>query len=404
LLESRAANIISGVLKRPLLGGIASITVSHFLIETFVENLSSVLIPVFMREYKLDWLAVGIVVVIPQACKALGTIPCMTLSEKVKHNHLTFLSLALSSVAAISMIIAQDIYLAVLLLSLMHFSLALYHPPSYSMVSELSGAQRTKAMGMLGAAGTLGWASGLISFGLLTSILNWRFVYVLWGIPTLLGAFPILQLKTAPPRREDEPGHSRAGSIIGNIRKVLTITFALFIFTRGLSLVATKAVSMFLPSYLNMTKGMTIQVASLVLGIMPLIGVASEFSGGFVAARFGIKRCLTTFYALESSALLAILLSPSPVLLILFSLIYSSAGSVMNAAWTSVVAQLTPSRLRGTGYSFYFMPFNITGPISPMIGTILVQNLGLEWIFIWSMTMFVITAALLQSIPMKKNQ
>ena len=84
--------------------------------------------------------------------------------------------------------------------SLLYINTTVYHPAGYSFVSRsFKPRDRSKALGIQGAGGTLGMAIGPISLAVLIYLgFQWRQVYLFWFFPLLLGIAMILRIREAP--------------------------------------------------------------------------------------------------------------------------------------------------------------------------------------------------------------
>jgi MFS family permease len=344
------------------------------------------LFPVFRDEFQLDLQQLGLVASIPTLLRMLFYLPSGLLSDKLGQKTLIIMSFVIAGLSSFALSLSQDIITLTLFLSILNAAITFYHPPAYSLTSELfSKSKRGQALGIHGAGGTLGMALGPISLSILLGGISddWRNIYLFWSFPILLYIIAIWKLKPLQQSPVKEPSIPTKSSKVptprlGSIFTIGVIGFLGFQATRQLG---SQIVQTFIPTYIHDSLGISVADAGLIYGMATLTGVAAAPIGGYLSDRFGDKRWLMT--ALGAYAILLFLSSLTSDIS-LFTLLYWSSGffstSSMGAA-SSIIARSIPSDRRGLGFALYFLPGSIVGIVAPLIGAAVADAFGLWSIF-----------------------
>jgi len=282
-------------------------------------------------------------------------------------------------------------------ISLLYINTSIYHPAAYSFTTLLFRSEdRSKALGVHGAGGTLGMAIGPISVTVLLGLLafGWRQVYLFWFFPLILGTIATLRIKAEPqkelqnPRELDEPPEETS--------TLLTANLVLFLVFVGIRMMANGMVSSFLTLFLVEVKGVADYWASLVLGGNYLMGLIAAPLGGFLAARYGEKKWLQVVLSLSYISLAVALFVPNTSLFIVLYLLNGFFNFLGMAANSSIMAILSPSRQRGLGYALFFLPGSIMGAVAPILAAFIAEVYGLTSIFYASIAIFFVGLVVLR--------
>lgn len=365
------------------------------------------LVPVFMEEFGLDLFTVGLMATIPLLSQALMSLPFGMLADRFQHRFLIAAGLLTCGTAALLVSQAPNIYTIVLCLSMLALSSTLYHPPAYSLTSELFPAQhRSRALGIHGAGGTLGIASGPISAGIIMTIFgqsSWRFAYLMWAVPSILSVFLIVRMRpgssgtSARVERAEEPVPPPS------LRSIFTISFIALLLMIGIGSFGSQAISTFMTTYLKEERAIPIETAQILFGSISLTGIVSAPVGGVLADKIGEKRWLTVAYVGLLIAVVGIAFSPSMVVLIPSILFYGFFTYSGMGARSSLVARFTPASRRGIAYAMYFLPFSLVGSVSPMVSAYVVKVWGVWYVFPFAIAIFIIALTILQLIPIRES-
>ena len=356
---------------------------THTMTHSF-QNIHTALFPVLREEFMLTNQQIGIIASIPSLCQALLTIPAGLLSDKVGSRKMLLLAMGVACVGALMASATNSPTMLIVAVSLLYINTTVYHPAGYSFVSRsFKPRERSKALGIQGAGGTLGMAIGPISLAVLIYLgFQWRQVYLFWFFPLLLGIAMILKIKEEPT--EDVTLSDIEKTEQTEASNLLTASLAFFMIFSSFRMMASGMTISFLSVYLVETQGWDFGYASLILGGSYIMGIVAAPIGGFLAARYGDKRWTLTVLAVSYACyILAFLVGG----VLPFTLLYLGHGFfnfLGMASNSSIMAKLSPGRQRGLGFALYFLPGSVMGAIAPMIAAFIADSLGMYTIFMVS--------------------
>ncbi len=367
---------------------LAVMTLTHTMTHSF-QNIHTALFPVLRDEFMLTNQQIGIIASIPNLCQALLSIPTGLLSDRIGSRKMLLLAMGVACVGALTASMANSPTLLIIAISLLYINTTVYHPAGYSLVSRsFKPRDRSKALGIQGAGGTLGMAIGPISLAVLVYLgFQWRQVYLFWFFPLLLGIAMILRIGEVPTddlalsdseKTDQEPA-----------RSLLTASLVFFMVHSGAKRIASGMTNSFLNVYLVEAQGWAFEYASLILGGSYIMGIVAAPLGGFLAARYGDKKwTLSVLAASYVCYILAFLVGG----VLPFTILYLGHGFfnfLSMAANSSIMAKLSPGRQRGLGFALYFLPGSVMGAVAPMMAAVIADNLGMYPIFIASFAAYV---------------
>ncbi len=368
--------------------GLIVMTLTHTMTHSF-QNIHTALFPVLREEFMLTNQQIGIIASIPNLCQALLSIPAGLLSDRIGSKKMLLLAMGVACVGALTASATNSPTMLIVAVSLLYINTTVYHPASYSFVSRsFKPRDRSKALGIQGAGGTLGMAIGPISLAVLIYLgFQWRQVYLFWFFPLLLGIAMILRIRDEPT--EDVVLSDAEKIEQGQSGSLLSASLVFFMVYSGVKMIASGMTNSFLSVYLVESQGWTFEYASLILGGSYIMGIVAAPVGGFLAARYGDKRwtimMLTASYVCYILAFLVGGVLP-------FTLLFLGSGFftyLSMASNSSMMAKLSPGRQRGLGFALYFLPGSVMGAVAPMIAALIADNLGMYPIFIASFVAYV---------------
>jgi len=358
--------------------GLTVMTISHTLTHVF-SGIHIAIFGLLRDEFNLTLQQLGIIAAIPPLIDTIIAIPAGLITDRIGSKKMLLASFAFAAAGALLAGFATGVVMLVIAVCLIYINTTIYHPASYSYTTRIfTRGDRSKALGLHGAGGTLGHAMGPLAVSILVGLLawQWRQVYLALATPMIIGIIMVLRLKeeeTKPDAQTpEEPGDST---------RFITPSLITFLTYSALRSMGGSMIATFLVIYLQDARSMTIAAAGLISSTTTLTGIIAAPIGGIIAARLGDKRWL------ETSLLAALILlglsfnSPSNTLFTLLYVTYGFFGTLGMAPRNSIMATLTPRRQRGLGYSLFFLPGSIVGAIAPIIAGTLAQNLGYTTIF-----------------------
>ncbi len=372
---------------------------AHFFIDS-LENVHVAFIPLFMVSFDLSLFEVGLVVMVPRLCAVFITIPSGMLADRIGYFRQIIVSLTTVSVASILAATSPNVFFLVLALSLFEIARMLYHPSSFSAVSQISSSRRGTSLGLHMVGGSSGFAFGPISAGLLLRIVDWRIVYLLWVIPPLLCIHPILKLriKHGSKKRHKERGGTSIREVTQSIRSSLSISFLILLIVVSLDTLGVRVVSTFMSPYLVLSRRISVSNASILVGLIAMAGIFGAPSGGFFADRFGGKRWLSVSFMGVLMSLLGLVFIHPMFGLVTFLLLFGYFRTSISATHSSLVADLTRYDTRGIAYALYFLPIYLFGALAAIVGGYIAESFGVIQIFTFAIGFVFISLVILQLI------
>jgi len=368
---------------------------SHTLLHVY-SDLPLVLLPILINDYGLSVLLGGVVVSVPRAFSLVFSVPSGLLADRLGHTKLISFSLFLEVLAASLIMLFSTVEAIVLSFSLTALASTFYHPPALSATTDISPTDfRSRGLGFHGASGTLGFALGPITLGLVLNWLEWRYAYLIWIAPIFAIAVTALFVNISE-HSHDERDKSKGKSLTTPLREVLSLTFLSLLLFMLFRSAAGSTISTYLTTYLTKSKGLEASLASIVFGLSPLIGLASAITGGYVGDKLGWKKSLTSVISTATIALFCVFVSTSTIQIVLFYLAYGFFNNMTMPVTTSLVARIVPSKSRGTAYSLQFIPMSIVGIVVPIVLSILINLFEISIIFPTAIILYIIVLIITQ--------
>ena len=376
--------------------------VSHTLLHVY-SNLPLALLPILTSEFGSSVLIVGAVVSVPRAFSLVFSVPSGLLADRLGHTKLISFSLSLQVLAASLILLFPTVEAIVLSFSLTALASTFYHPPALSATTDILPTDfRSRGLGFHGASGTLGFAIGPITLGLVLNWLEWRYVYLVWIIPVFVIAVTAFFVNIGEHSHE-EHDESKGKSFATPLKDVLSVTFLSLLLLMLFRSAAGGTISTYLTTYFTESKGLDPGLASIIFGLSPLIGLTSVIIGGYVGDRLGWKRSFTSIFSTVAVALFFVFVSTSIIQTVLFYLVYGFFSSMTMPITTSLVAKIVPPRSRGTAYSLQFIPMSIIGIVMPIILSILINLYAIWIIFPIAIAFYIIVIIITQILKIQKS-
>ena len=198
----------------------------------------------------------------------------------------------------------------------------------------------------------------------------------------------------------EEHDESKGKSLTTPLKDVLSVTFLSLLLLMLFRSAAGGTISTYFTTYLTESRGLDAGLASIVFGLSPLVGLTSAIMGGYVGDRLGWKKSLTSIISTVTVALFCVFVSTSAIQMVLFYLVYGFFSTMTMPITTSLVAEIVPSKSRGTAYSLQFLPMSITGIVMPIILSILISLFEIWIIFPVAIVFYIIVIIITQILTM----
>ena len=383
-----------------------TVWISHLLIEVFLL-MHPALVPVFMKEFNLSVFDAGLIIAVPSLCRLIFTLPAGVFADRFGQRRLVILSILVSGLGALLVSQSTTASLLVFSLSLIMISVTLYHPPGLSILQGWFSdpKERSAAIGLHGASGCIGQSLGTISLGLLLVQFGWRFCYLLFAAPLLAWAAILARTRTQrlpkrPPETTQDPISADDGGVHHSARKssLITLGFIVLMASMGLNALANGSVGAFMTTYMTSQQHLAVDIASIIFGAGPLVGIVGSLLGGYLSSRLGEKNSLVLIYIGQAMFLLGLITIPLTPLAIVSFFIYQLFSNAMWTPASSMVASLTDASSGGRAYSLYFLSSDGPGAVSPLIAAVLITNFNIVFPFGFAIILLASNVLLVRSI------
>ncbi len=358
------------------------LVLTHFLTHC-TQRIHSVLFPIWRKpeELNLTLKQMGVIASLPSLLSTLLAIPVGLLSDKMGAKKMMLMSMSVLTIAVAIASQAHSAVMIILAVCLISLNSTIYHPPSYSLNSKLFPPEDVpKAMGIHAVGGTIGMSIGPISVGILMGTLafGWRQVYLFWLIPIILGLISIIFLKeeylrersTSEDSEKEEPTAVEGAHLI-------SISLVIFLAFIGIRWLGQGLISTFMSIYLVDSLELSENLAAIVIGSVPLMGIVGTPLGGFLASKLGEKRWILTAYATAYTFFTIAVLVPHSLIFVALYLAYGFFNIAGMPANSALIAKLSSTKRRGLSYSLFFLSGNLVSSLSPIIAAYVAESFGL---------------------------
>lgn len=376
--------------------GLIVMTLTHTLTHAF-QQMHTTLYPILKVEFALSNQQIGLISSIPSLAAAILTIPAGLATDRLGTKKVILFSSVIAAAGALTAGFAQNPWMFILAISLLYINTSFYHPASYSFTSFLfEPKDRSKALGIHGAGGTLGMALGPISISVLVGLfaLGWRQVYLAWVVPLVISVFMVYFIKYIPT--DDVVVKPSGSKPVSQAEKLFSTSLIMFLVYGALRTVAANMTVTFLNIWLVETRGLDVALASLVFGASNLMGIVAAPVGGVFAAKYGEKRWIAYTLAVAYASFALAFLVPGNWSFAAFYMGYGFFHLLGMGANSAISAKLSPSRQRGLGFALYFLPGSIVGAFAPLIAAYIADTFGVFNVFMVSVGVFALTWIMFQ--------
>ena len=275
--------------------------------------------------------------------------------------------------------------------SALGFLASIYHPVGLSLISKTI-PNRGWALGVNGVFGNIGLAAAPFVTGILTYMFGWRWAYFGVAIPTLAvacGSFLMHFDETARIERGLRPAEHSARMPLYFALLCCALVMGGFVY-QGVSVTLPAAFEQqapFLAGWMASVRGVppsgikTLS-AALLTSFVYIVGIAGQLLGGRLADRRDLRVMYIAFHAVSLPGLVLMGFAADGWFLAATAVyIFFSLG--MQPIENSLVAALTPDRLRSTAYGIKFALTFGVGSAAVAVVRAIARRAGLAAVFPW---------------------
>jgi len=362
-----------------MLGAAHSLNHSLFLVlPPLLENVSTSL--------NASFRTLGTIATVSFLIYGAGALIGGPMSDRLGGVKVARLSTALSGVSTLVFLLPSGLATFAAGMFLIALWSSFYHPTANSLISRVFAKNTAGAMGIHGAAASVGQMFTPTVAYLLGTIIDWRFAFVFFGVLSIATALLMGRMTAVrdPPTTERPPLLELFK--VHNIWLLILFNVIVGLFSRGTEL--------FFPTFLSVDRGFSGQLAAVSNSLILLFGVVGQLIGGTAADRYGSSRVIIASSLGVTASMVCLLLLPfRGVGAAIFIIGYGIAYSGHQPAMTALMGAVAPKPLVGAAYGvMFFFAFGL-GSVSTMVAGYLADAFSLETAF-WFMALFAMLAVL----------
>lgn len=278
---------------------------------------------------------------------------------------------------------------------------SIYHPAGMGLISK-GCKRRGHALSITGVFGTLGLVLAPVVTGIITYGFGWRVLYIALGVPVFLSGLVVFFVtidETSVQTHASRYAGGKGRSML--YFAVLCVCMMLIGFCfRGTSVVITAYFEEAVPFLNNIIKNLSFitltgtktLAATVLTSMVYFFGVFGMIAGGRIADKVDLRLGYFSFNLL-TLPFMVLMTQFTGVPLLIFTMGYLFFAMGLQPVENSLVARLTPERLRSTSFGFKFIFTFGVGSLSVVIAKQLIKNYGFVHVF-WVQAVLIVLVLL----------
>jgi FSR family fosmidomycin resistance protein-like MFS transporter len=332
------------------------------------------------RDLNASFQTIGTVTTASFLLYGLGALVGGPLSDRLGEVRISSISIALAGASTLVFLLPKGLSVFGVGMLLIALWASFYHPVSNTLISKLFTENTAGAMGVHGAAASVGQIFTPTVAYLIGTRLDWRLSFVFFGVLSIIAGFLLRWIPSA-----DEPTHREKVSFarvlaVPNLWIIILYNVIIGLYYRG--------VELFFPTFLAVSRGYTGQLAAMANSVVLLFGVMGQLAAGWAADRYGTVRVVIFASAGMLASMLFLLLLPfGSIGVVLFIVLFGVSYFGHQPAMTALLGSVSPRSMMGTAYGvMFFFAFGL-GSVSATIAGYIADSFSLEMSF-WILTIF----------------
>ena len=343
-------------------------------------------LPPLLSDISLDLQAsysvLGMITTVTFMIYGLGALFGGPLSDRVGTVKIAQISIGLAGLMTFFFLISNNLLIFSAAMFLTATWASFYHPTSNNLIARAFPSNIGGAMGLHGAAGSLGQVITPTVAFMLGTLLNWRYSFLFFGLLSIITALIMSKIEITEGENVPVLTSFKAFFKVRDIWIILLFNVLIGWVFRG--------VELFFPSLLSVQRNYSGSIAALLNSSILFVGVLGQLLGGKASDVYGSRRVLTYASLGMVLSLVFLLVLPSNFLsVIIFVVLYGVSIFGHQPAMTSLISKVTPQEVFGMAYGvMFFSTFGI-GSISTSVTGYIVDLYNLETAF-WLNTAFAV--------------
>lgn len=351
----------------------------------FYEQVFPALLLTMVAYFHIELATAGWMQTLLAMAFGLGALPAGYIADRFGAKRVIMVYLVGAALSCIFTSTARSVPAFAAGLTALGAFISLYHPAGTTLITTET-RQLGKALGYHGMGGGLGVAVAPALATMLAVVSpehGWRLSFFAFGVLGLLVAAGVGTLKISSTPSGESPRRFRPDHLIaGNS----ATPFILYLFVAVMVGFCYRGVMTFLPTYFSQElSGGIFTGSNLIRGgrfatLTLLVGVAGQFVGGQLTARYRLERLYAVLLIITVPMLLMMSVLSNYALFftsMIFAFFHFSGQPVGN----SLVAKYTDPRGRGMGFGLYFAFAFGVGALASGFSGMVADRFGLNKIF-----------------------
>ena len=358
-----------------ILGAAHSLNHSLFLVVPPLLN-------VIINDLNTTFQTMGLVITITYLIYGAGALLGGPLSDRIGPVKVSTISIGLAGASALIFIFAGDLEIFSVGMFLIAIWASFYHPTSNNLIAGAFTSNTAEAMGIHGAAGSVGQIFTPTVAFLIGVFIDWRLSFVFFGILSMITAVLVRKI---PEPKASVGKETQVKTSPLSIFRVQNL-WLLFLFNIFIGLYF-RGVELFFPTFLSVNRGLSGELAAVSNSVVLLFGVIGQYFGGRAADRYGSTRVVVAATAGILASMLILLAPLGSLSIVLFIALFGLSYFGHQPAMTAIVGYVAPRRLSGTAFGvMFFFAFGL-GSLSAALAGYLADAYDLTTSF-WALTLF----------------
>lgn len=336
------------------------------------------------RDLGASFNTIGAVATVSFLLYGLGALIGGPLSDRIGEISVLSLSIALAGASTLLFLLPKSLAVFSAGMFLIAVWASFYHPTSNTLISKLFTENTAGAMGVHGAAASIGQMfTPTVAYFIGTRV-DWRLSFLFFGLLSVLAG--VLMRRIPHPV---EPGVRKRVPItqvlaIPNLWVIVVFNIVIGLFQRG--------VELFFPTFLSENRGFSGQLAAMANSVVLLFGVVGQLLAGWASDKYSSSGVvILASFGMVASMLCLLLLPFGGVGVSLFVITYGIGYFGHQPAMTALLGSISPRSAMGTAYGLmFFFAFGL-GSVSTAVAGYLADAFNMDTAF-WILTLFAFMA------------
>lgn len=333
------------------------------------------MLPLIAKDLNLSYIEIGILGGSMLIIHGIGQFIFGYYSDRIKRrSDLVTSGLILSSICIFLVGVSDSYFQLQVLALLVGLTTSVYHPVGFSILSA-NYKNIGKAIGIHGAAGSIGLVTFPIIAGVITEEYEWRLVFKL--IPVIGLITGTLYFTLTKNLKDDKVEIKNRINMDFFTNDILAI-----IFVYGTTTMVAFGFTTFLPvklSLLNYSPSMTGIFISAFFGV----GIIGQYIGGIMVDKFNLKSITSISLIITAFLLYLFINSISSISLIIFLIAIGFFCAVLYPANLIQYTNSTQPDTRGTSLGIFFGIGGFLGAFTPVIMGYVTEKIDLNTAFLF---------------------